>query len=306
MATKKLYRPEPLCCVYHPLAQLLDDHHTGDMICPECGLVVCERAIDPSCEWRTFSNEPTKVNPSRIGGMQDTLAQDSNLSTVVGSGTEYDYKCTFKMDATARSLMTGFDEIITMSERINATQSTIHRAKLIFKQVHQGDSLKYRAIGAKAAACLYVACRQDGVPRSFKEICAVTAVSKKEIGRCFKIIIKTLTSSMEMITSEDFMSRFCSNLGLSGEDQKVAIHIAQQASTLAIVEGRSPISVAAAAIYMVSQASNSKKTYEEIGSIAGVSELTIRQCYKLMYPHARELFPPDFANVVPIDQLPSE
>ncbi|KFB44849.1 AGAP009558-PA-like protein [Anopheles sinensis] len=274
------------------------------MLCPECGLVVCERAIDPSCEWRTFCNEPNKENPSRIGGMQDALAQDSNLSTVVGSGTEYNYKCTFKMDATARSLTTGFDEITTMAERINATQSTVHRAKTIFKQVHHGDSLKYRAIGAKAAACLYIACRQDGVPRSFKEICAVTAVSKKEIGRCFKIIIKTLTSSMEMITSEDFMSRFCSNLG--NEDQKVATHIVQQASTLAIVEGRSPISVAAAAIFMVSQASESKKTHEEIGRIAGVSELTIRQCYRLMYPHAGKLFPPEFGNTTPIDQLPPE
>jgi transcription initiation factor TFIIIB Brf1 subunit/transcription initiation factor TFIIB len=33
-----------------------------------------------------------------------------------------------------------------------------------------------------AAACLYIACRQEGVPRTFKEIVAVSTVSKKEIG----------------------------------------------------------------------------------------------------------------------------
>ena len=36
-------------------------------------------------------------------------------------------------------------------------------------------------------ACLYIACRQEGVPRTFKEIVAVSTVSKKEIGRCFKV-----------------------------------------------------------------------------------------------------------------------
>ena len=40
-------------------------------------------------------------------------------------------------------------------------------------------------------ACLYIACRQEGVPRTFKEIVAVSTVSKKEIGRCFKVKILT-------------------------------------------------------------------------------------------------------------------
>ena len=42
------------------------------------------------------------------------------------------------------------------------------RAKELFKQVHEEKSLKGRAKDAIASACLYIACRQDGVPRSFK------------------------------------------------------------------------------------------------------------------------------------------
>lgn len=55
--------------------------------------------------------------------------------------------------------------------------------------------------------------RQEGVPRTFKEICAVSKISKKEIGRCFKLILKALETSVDIITTADFMSRFCSNLG---------------------------------------------------------------------------------------------
>lgn len=72
-----------------------------------------------------------------------------------------------------------------------------------------------------------------------------------------------------------------------------------------IVPGRSPISVTAAAIYMASQASEKKCTPKEIGDIAGVADVTIRQSYRLMYPQATKLFPEDFKFVTPIHQLPA-
>ncbi len=43
---------------------------------------------------------------------------------------------------------------------------------------------------------------------------------------------------------------------------------------------------------------------KEIGDIAGVADVTIRQSYKLMYPRAADLFPDDFKFVTPIEQLP--
>ena len=66
---------------------------------------------------------------------------------------------------------------------------------------------------------------------------------------------------MDLITTGDFMSRFCSNLCLPKQVQRAATHIARKAVELDLVPGRSPISVAAAAaIYMASQASAEKRT----------------------------------------------
>ncbi len=117
------------------------------------------------------------------------------------------------------------------------------RANTLFKQVHEGKTLKGRSNDAISSACLYIACRQEGVPRTFKgkrsytviqfmlavikntfvpyshsilmsvnaewllfsEICAVSKISKKEIGRVFKLILKTLETSVELITTGDFM-----------------------------------------------------------------------------------------------------
>lgn len=302
-----------MACPAHPDATLIEDYRAGDMICSECGLVVGDRVIDVGSEWRTFNNEKSNADPSRVGAAENPLLNGSDLSTVIGRGmgdASFDesgapkYQNRRTMTSSDRALINAFREISNMADRINLPKTIVDRANNLFKQVHDGKTLKGRSNDAIASACLYIACRQEGVPRTFKEICAVSKISKKEIGRCFKLILKALETSVDLITTGDFMSRFCSNLCLPTSVQKAATHIACKAVSLDIVPGRSPISVAAAAIYMASQASEDKKTQKEIGDIAGVADVTIRQSYKLMYPRAAELFPDDFKFVTPIELLP--
>lgn len=302
-----------VCCPSHPDAALIEDYRAGDMICPQCGLVVGDRVVDVGSEWRTFSNEKSNADPSRVGASENPLLSGSDLSTMIGRSSgdaAFDesgnakYQNRKNMSSSDRALVNAFREISNMADRINLPKTIVDRANLLFKQVHDGKTLKGRSNDAIASACLYIACRQEGVPRTFKEICAVSKVSKKEIGRCFKLILKALETSVDLITTGDFMSRFCSNLGLPTSVQRAATHIARKAVELDIVPGRSPISVAAAAIYMASQASEEKKSQKEIGDIAGVADVTIRQSYKLMFPKAAELFPPDFKFFTPIEHLP--
>ncbi|KAI7198772.1 hypothetical protein KC365_g19171, partial [Hortaea werneckii] len=46
---------------------LFDDHASGDIMCDSCGLVLSQRNIDMSSEWRTFSNDDQGGDdPSRV------------------------------------------------------------------------------------------------------------------------------------------------------------------------------------------------------------------------------------------------
>uniref|UniRef100_A0A8D0G8R5 Transcription initiation factor IIB n=1 Tax=Sphenodon punctatus TaxID=8508 RepID=A0A8D0G8R5_SPHPU len=256
-------------CPNHPDSILVEDYRAGDMICPECGLVVGDRVIDVGSEWRTFSNDKATKDPSRVGDTQNPLLNDGDLTTMIGKGTgaaSFDefgnskYQNRRTMSSSDRAMMNAFKEITNMADRINLPRNIVDRTNNLFKQVYEQKSLKGRSNDAIASACLYIACRQEGVPRTFKEICAVSRISKKEIGRCFKLILKALETSVDLITTGDFMSRFCSNLGLPKQVQMAATHIARKAVELDLVPGRSPISVAAAAIYMASQASAEKRT----------------------------------------------
>ena len=58
-------------------------------------------------------------------------------------------------------------------------------------QVHEAKAIKGRGYSAIYAACLFVACKQQNMPRTFKEIgAAVPDANKKDIGRCFNAIDK--------------------------------------------------------------------------------------------------------------------
>ncbi|KJH46295.1 transcription factor TFIIB repeat-containing domain protein [Dictyocaulus viviparus] len=312
-------------CPIHPNVHLVEDHRAGDVICPECGLVVGDRLVDVGTEWRSFSNERSGADPSRVGAPENPLLSGGDLSTSIAVGfgaTDSDTSLANaqrkSMNNTDRQMTQAMSVIREMSERIHLAKSIQDLASKTFKDVLDSKALKGKNNEAQAAACLYIACRKEGVPRTFKEhsvelidvkrakeICAVSRVSKKEIGRCFKLIIKSLETNLEQITSADFMSRFCGNLSLPNSIQAAATRIAKRAVEMDLVAGRSPISIAAAAIYMASQASSEKRSAKDIGEIAGAAEVTVKQTYKLLYPRAAELFPEDFKFVTPIDQLPT-
>lgn len=50
-------------------------------------IFLCRRVIDVGSEWRTFSNEKSGIDPSRVGGPENPLLNGADLSTMIGPGT---------------------------------------------------------------------------------------------------------------------------------------------------------------------------------------------------------------------------
>ncbi|RWS20341.1 transcription initiation factor IIB-like isoform X1 [Leptotrombidium deliense] len=279
---------------------LVEDYRADDMICSECALEVGESStFVPNVE---TSDDKRNYDPSLVGAAEDHLLNGSDMTTIIvhtaqSRGKADDsrkYRKSRNVSSTDRVLINAYKEIRNIGKSISISQNIIDRANLFFKQFHDGNKLKSRSHKAIAAACLYIACRHEGAFRTFKEICAVSNVSKCRIARSFFMLNEVLETSINSITTGDFMSRFCSNLNLSSSVQRAATHIAEKAEELDILAGKSPISVAAAALYFTSQTFAEEKSLKEIVEVTGVAESTIRQSYKLMCTRVKELLPSDF------------
>ncbi|KAL5724762.1 hypothetical protein ACHQM5_007982 [Ranunculus cassubicifolius] len=292
------------------------DHAAGDTICVECGLVLEAHLIDETSEWRTFANESGDNDPVRVGGPSNPLLADSGLTTHIakpnggGSGDFLSSSLGRWQNRGAnsdRGIIQAFKHIGILCDRLGLVATIKDRANEIYKKVEDLKSIRGRNQEAILAACLYIACRQEDRPRTVKEICSAAGATKKEVGRAKEFIVKQLEvemgQSMEMgtIHAGDFLRRFCSHLGMSNAAIKAAQEAVQKSEEIDI--RRSPISIAAAVIYMITQLSDEKKPLKDIMLATGVAEGTIRNSYKDLYPYASRMIPTSFATEEDLRQL---
>lgn len=290
--------------------EVVFDHSAGDTVCSECGLVLESHSIDETSEWRTFANESNDTDPNRVGKASNPLLNDGGLSTYIankpnGSSGEFVSPTLNRLQNRAsnhdRTLLLAFKNITTMAERLDLTTVIKDRANEIYKRVEDQKSSRGRNQDALLAACIYIACRQEEKPRTVKEICSVAnGATKKEIGRAKEYIVKQLGldngQSMEMgtIHAGDFMRRFCSNLDLNNQAKKAAMEAVKKSEEFDI--RRSPITIAAAVIYIIAQLSGDKKPLKTISIVTGVAEGTIKGSYKDLYPYITKIIPNWYAK----------
>ncbi|GMM37216.1 transcription factor TFIIB [Saccharomycopsis crataegensis] len=302
----------PDCKTYPP--QLIEAYASGDLICSQCGLVICDRIIDTRSEWRTFSNDDQNGgDPSRVGDASNPLLDGDQLQTLI-SFDKKDSRASRELNrAQSKSLVdkkdnqlaAAFSKISQMCETYALPKIVQDAAKEVYKLSYEEKPLKGKSQEAIMAAAIFIGCRKANVARTFKEIWVLTKVPKKEIGKTFKLIKKIIeekghssnSTNPESIqttqtTAEDLIRRFCSRLGLNNQVTNAAEYIARRVKELGVLGGRSPITITAAVIYMAATLFESDLNPTRISYSTGVSEGTIKTSYKLLAAKKKELIDP--------------
>jgi transcription initiation factor TFIIB len=300
----------------NPTPNLIEEFSAGDLVCGDCGTVVGDRIIDTRSEWRTFTSDSggggAGDDPSRVGGPGNPLLDTAHLETIISSRDGFtgasrelgrlQGKTSFRSGE--RNLLAAFKSISMMCERIGLPRLIADRGKQLYKLVEDEKLTKGKVNDGIVAACIYVACRQEKVPRTFKEISALTLVSKKDIGRCYKLIAPLLENRVSSVSMEDFMARFCSHLNLGIDVHRLAVAILKRVSELGVAAGKSPTSISAAGLFMATQLiPQSRKSPKDIAFISGVSEVTIKNTYKDLLARKYELIPTELVTKAAIDNL---
>ena len=78
----------------------------------------------------------------------------------------------------------------------------------------------------------------------------------------------------------NYISRYVSNLQLSQKTHTTAIKLLEKAQKQDITSGKNPLGLAAAAIYAASKLNEEKRTQNEVASVIGITEVTLRNRYK--------------------------
>lgn len=223
-----------------------------------------------------------------------------------------------------RNLMQAFREISSWCEQFSLPKMITDIAKQLYKRSEEEKLLRGKSLEAIIAACIFIACRQAHVPRTFREISNLTRVSKKTLGQCYKALEEAFNltpggsrSSNDKYAAgnpsagtgaEDLLVRYCNHLDLPVNVQSICSEIIKAARILGIADGRSPVSIAGGAIYFTCQLLGTIKSSKDISSVAGVSEGTIKLVYRQYYVARDKLVKQEWidSGKAKLDRLPNE
>lgn len=200
-----------------------------------------------------------------------------------------------------KNFLDAFRKIEDITDKLELSNTIAERTKVLFKQVSdkipQSDFVTrtYKRYKQEATilACLYIACRQVYTPYTFKEIGKSSGVPRREIGHHYNIIQSLPGIKPGLNEIGVYLPKFCSTLGLLSTTCKAAKHIAKRTIELNVAPNKSPVTLAAASIYLATRIYGQRKPQMDLAKISGISRKAIGRCCKLMKPRITELLPPD-------------
>lgn len=299
------YRPQiNVCTDCGESKNIIEDHRSGYNVCGNCGVVLGDRIIDETSEWRSFEDS-NKSDPSRVGSASNPFLDTEQLDTMISTGKGMNSYTLSKiqmksyMRGPQRALKNGLNLIQAFCDRSSISKTICNRAQYVFKTVDSQKLLKGKNLEGAIGACIYIACKLENVPRTFREVSVITSVQKKEIGRCYKLISKEIDTK-GMVPSNDIVARFCADLNLNLKIQLLATTISQKTHEVGALTGRSPDSVAAAVIYLVLNIyPEYKDIQKDIHLVTGVTEITIKNTYKDLLAYKDQIIPEEILGSFP-------
>lgn len=276
---------------------VITDEEHGETVCSDCGLVIDADTVDRGPEWRAFDAKE-KDKKSRVGAPTTNTMHDKGLSTNIdwrdqdAYGRSLSSRQRQKMqrlrkwnerfrtrDSKERNLKQALGEVDRMASAQGLPDNVRETASVIYRRALDEDLLPGRSIEGVSTACVYAAARMAGVPRSLDEIAEVSRVEKSEIARTYRYVVRELSLEVRPADPEQYVPRFASSLDLSDEAEMRAKSLLENAKEKGVHSGKSPVGLAAAAVYAASLLTNEKTTQAAVSEVADISEVTIRNRY---------------------------
>ncbi|QLC34925.1 transcription initiation factor IIB 2 (plasmid) [Halarchaeum sp. CBA1220] len=278
-------------------AGLERDAARGEVSCRECGLIVDEDVVDRGPEWRSFDDGDE--NRSRVGAPTTNLMHDKGLSSVIGwqdkdaygqrlSGRKRRQLARLRKwderfrarDDQERNLKQALGEVERMTSALGLPKSVGETAGVVYRRALDEDLLRGRSIESVATASVYAAARQAGVPRSLDEVATVSRVERLRVQRAYRQVSRELGLEVPPTDPREYVERYASDLDLPSETVRVARDLLDTAIEANVHSGKSPTTMAGAAVYAAARLTNRSVTQEDVSEVANVARVTIRSRYK--------------------------
>ena len=269
----------------------------GEVACTNCGYVVTQTIEDPGKEWRSFSDD--NHDRARTGAPTSLTKYDMGLNTTIGTSDRdssgnpialsmkttmhrlRDWDNRSKMhSANNRNLSRAFNEMNRLNDKLALNDMVIEKTAYIYRKAEEKGLTRGRSITSLLSASVYAACRDTETPRTLTDIASASNVKRKEVARCYRLLIRELDLKMPVVDPSKCISRIASKANISEKSKRKALEMIAMAKNAKISAGKGPMGFAATALYTACVLNSESTTQKVIAEAAGITEVTIRNRYK--------------------------
>ena len=293
------------------------------MIYSEEGFPTCTSAecghmnnytLDYSPEWRYFAGDGKSNNPNttRCGNPIDPLLEESSYACKIfcassASNEMQNLRRWSKwqsMPHKEKMLHEEFQLMSTYATNAGIPKVFIEHAKYLYKDLYEQKNFRGLKRDAIRAACIWMACWQNGCPRTSNEIADIFHIDKNSASLGCSSAESLLQSHERTMNQEDklrfcaltpmsFIERFASRLEMTPEQGLLAKFIAMQVEKQQLIPDNRPQAIAAGILYFISVRCNLGYSKQDIKTKLGdeASEVTINKCFQKLNEHQKKLLP---------------
>ncbi len=278
--------------------KLVTDNESGEMFCSNCGFVMSEKLQESGPEWRSFTQDE-HGDRARAGAPTSLTMHDMGLATIINpiNRDASGRPLTAAMKSTIERLRTwdsrsqvhepvdrnfrqAFSELNRLKDKLAISDAVMEKSAYIYRKALDKGLVRGRSISALIASALYAACRDTATPRNLKDIEIAANIKRKDIARCYRLLVKELDLKMPVTDSVQCVARIASKIGIEEKAKRYAIQVLKSAQEKEVSAGKDPMGLAAAALYLACVKTGEDKTQRDIAEAANVTEVTIRNRYK--------------------------
>jgi len=275
-------------------SSLVHDKSTAEVVCTSCGFVITAKLQDRGPEWRAFTPEQ-QAKKVRVGAPSTFAIHDKGLSTNIEKRDIRGYPSEKRAQLhrlrrwqrrtrfsgySERNLALALTEMHRVAESLELPKNVLETAAIMYRKAIKKRLTRGRSVRGMTVATLYLACRRCKLLRTIEELSQAVGIRVIEVARYYRLLIRDLGFFVSPQKANNYIAKFCTELGLSGEIEGIAYDILQVVKELKLTYGRAAKGIAAAACYIASKMSRDYRTQREVAEVARITEVTLRNRYK--------------------------
>ena len=268
------------------------DNETGEIFCKKCGYVIPEQVNETN-------SIPYNVEECSTGSPTSLAKHDMGLSTVIGSrntdSTGKPLSTSMKKHVRAlklhdgrslgnpsadRSFRIAFNHLLKLKDKLTLSDIIIEDAARIYRKAVEKNLIRGRSISALMSAAAYIACRDAEIPRNLKDVERASNIKRKDIAKCYRVLVKELELKIPVTDSVQYISRIAGKISILEKTKRYAIKILKAVYDNGMAAGKDPMGLAAGALYLACIENGENVTQRVISQSANVTEVTIRNRYQ--------------------------